>query len=171
MNSTQQTRHCILVSLGSNINKEENTALGLNQMFRCFGELSLSKVYESQSVGFSGDNFYNLVAMAHTTLGVDEVCLALKDIEQNCGRQRQAEKFSPRTLDLDLLTFDDKVCETPIILPRPEIEYNAFVLQPMADIVPDHIHPVTKKSYAQMWQDYDKTSQRLWPVEYAWSAP
>jgi len=140
-------------------------------MANCFGDLELSRVFESESVGFSGDNFYNLVVKAHTPLSVAQVCEALKAIEQECGRQRQSEKFSPRTLDLDLLTFDKVVCTHPVILPREEITYNAFVLQPMADLVPNEKHPVTQQSYAEMWQQYDKTKQHLWPVNFAWSAP
>jgi 2-amino-4-hydroxy-6-hydroxymethyldihydropteridine diphosphokinase len=159
-----------LVSLGSNINKETNTKLGLDAMAKSFSEIGISKVYESESVGFTGENFYNLVASAKTSKTVAQVCSELKQIEENCGRVRQAEKFSPRTLDLDLLTYDHLVCKQPVILPREEIVFNAFVLQPMADLVPDEIHPVTQKSYAQMWQEYDKSQQKLWPVNYDWSA-
>jgi len=61
------------------------------------------------------------------------------------------------------------VCSKPISLPREEIQYNAFVLRPMADIVPEHIHPISTKSYAQMWQAFDKSQQQLWPVPFSWS--
>ncbi|MBT1450378.1 2-amino-4-hydroxy-6-hydroxymethyldihydropteridine diphosphokinase [Glaciecola sp. XM2] len=167
MNASQQ--HCILISSGSNIDKEANTIKGLDALHHAFGELTLSPVYESQSVGFKGDNFFNLVIMAYTTKSVKQVCAILKKIEDDCGRLRQSEKFSPRTLDLDLLTFDDLVCEQPVSLPRDEITHNAFVLQPMADIAPDHVHPSTGKTYAQMWQQFDKSKQRLWAVPFAWS--
>jgi 2-amino-4-hydroxy-6-hydroxymethyldihydropteridine diphosphokinase len=164
-------KHCILVSLGSNINKQKNTQKGLNAMASYFGDMALSRVFESESVGFSGENFYNLVVKTQTAKSIDDVCAALKTIEQDCGRRRHAEKFSPRTLDLDLLTYDNVVCHEPVVLPREEIVYNAFVLQPMADLVPDDIHPITQQTYAQMWQDYDKTKQHLWPVTFAWSPP
>lgn len=163
--------HSILISLGSNIDKEENTRLGLDAMAHSFGSIELSRVFESESIGFAGDNFFNLVVKAHTSKSIGEVCDVLKTIEQNCGRLRGSEKFSPRTLDLDLLTFDNTVCTEPVTLPREEILYNAFVLQPMADLVPDEVHPVTHKNYAQMWHEYDKTKQQLWPVAYTWSAP
>nr|WP_136250432.1 2-amino-4-hydroxy-6-hydroxymethyldihydropteridine diphosphokinase [Ningiella ruwaisensis] len=164
------TKHKILVSVGSNINKEENTRLGLDGMFEQFGALSLSRVYESESVGFSGDNFFNLVVMATTSKSIQQVCDALKHIEAECGRAREAEKFSPRTLDLDLLTFDDVVCDSPVALPRDEITYNAFVLQPMADLVPHDIHPCEQKTYQTLWEAFDKTTQKLWPVPFTWSA-
>jgi 2-amino-4-hydroxy-6-hydroxymethyldihydropteridine diphosphokinase len=163
--------HSILISLGSNIDKEENTRKGLDAMAHCFGEIELSTVYESKAIGFSGNNFFNLVVKAHTDQSISQVCSLLKGIEEDCGRLRQSEKFSPRTLDLDLLTYNDTVCTKPITLPREEIVYNAFVLQPMAELVPNEIHPVTKQTYAQMWQQYDKTKQQLWPVSFTWSAP
>lgn len=163
--------HSILISLGSNIDKEINTRRGLDELANCFGELALSRVFESESVGFSGDNFYNLVVKTHTHMSIAGVCEALKAIEQACGRLRQSEKFSPRTLDLDLLTYDIEVCTEPVVLPREEITYNAFVLQPMADLVPEEIHPLTLQSYAHMWQQYDKSKQHLWPVAFTWSAP
>lgn len=164
-------KHRILISLGSNVNKEVNTRKGLDAIAICFGNIAVSSVFESQSIGFTGDNFFNLVVKAHTDMSVGQVCNLLKRIEEDCGRVRHGQKFSPRTLDLDLLTFDGVVCSEPVILPREEITYNAFVLQPMADLVPDEVHPVTQKTYAQMWQQYDKTKQQLWPIAFAWSAP
>jgi 2-amino-4-hydroxy-6-hydroxymethyldihydropteridine diphosphokinase len=162
--------HCILISLGSNIDKELNTRRGLDALFKAFGKLVLSPIYESESIGFSGDNFYNCVVLAYTDKSIAKVCEHLKAIEDDCGRTRQSAKFSPRTLDLDLLTYDSLVCNKPVSLPRDEITYNAFVLQPMADIVPEHMHPLTRQTYAYMWQMFDKSKQQLWPVTFTWSA-
>ena len=86
----------------------------------------------------------------------------------NHGRLVGAKKFSPRTLDLDLLLYDYVVCETPVTLPRAEIVNNAFVLWPLAELAPELIHPLVDKSYASLWQEYDKESQRLWPVMFEW---
>ncbi|WP_395344863.1 2-amino-4-hydroxy-6-hydroxymethyldihydropteridine diphosphokinase [Ningiella sp. W23] len=162
--------HCILISLGSNVDKEHNTKQGLDAMQKAFGALEVSSVYESQAVGFDGENFFNLVVKAFTSLSIEAVCTQLKSIEAKCGRKRSAVKFSPRTLDLDLLTYDKVVCDKPITLPREEICYNAFVLQPMAELIPNETHPVTGKCYQTMWQEYDKNKQRLWPTPFAWSA-
>jgi len=159
-------KHHILISLGSNINKEENTQNGLDALYACFDSLSLSTIYESESVGFIGNNFLNLVVSAKTNEAIPSVCKILKKIEDEHGRTRDV-KFGNRTLDLDLLTFDDVVCDTPIVLPRAEIEYNAFVLKPMAELVPNMLHPISKVSYADLWQDFKKNNpnrkQRLWP--------
>lgn len=160
--------HHILISVGSNIEKEHNTASGLNALQDVFGTLTISTIYESEPVGFAGSNFYNLVVAANTAKSIDQVCHILKQIEDDHGRIRD-KKYGNRTLDLDLLTFDLQVCEQPVVLPRAEIEYNAFVLKPMAEIVPNHIHPTTGKTYADLWQHYNNDQQRLWPSGMQWS--
>ena len=126
--------HTIYISVGSNVDKEKHTKAGLQGMYQAFGELTLSSVFESESVGFEGNNFYNLVVKASTTLSIAEVCSVLKKIEQDNKRQRGEQKFAPRTLDLDLLLYDTQVTSQPITLPRPEVLYNAFVLKPLAEI-------------------------------------
>ena len=168
--SDNSNAHVIYISVGSNIDKEKHTKAGLQGMYQVFGELQLSSVYESESVGFTGNNFYNLVVKAHTSLPVEHVCKVLKQIEQDNKRQRNDKKFSPRTLDLDLLLYDRLVIRSPIELPRPEVLYNAFVLRPLAEIAGDEIHPVVNKSYASLWQEYDKTQQHLWTITFEWSA-
>jgi 2-amino-4-hydroxy-6-hydroxymethyldihydropteridine diphosphokinase len=165
--------HQILISVGSNINKEHNTACGLQALHDSFERLLLSTVFESESVGFAGDNFLNLVVRAYTTCSIEEVCARLKAIEDEQGRTRD-KKFGNRTLDLDLLTYDNTITVKPIVLPREEIEYNAFVLRPMAEIVPEQIHPRTQKTYAHLWNEFlshsNNKHQRLWPSGFTWSA-
>lgn len=164
----QSALHAIYISVGSNIEREKHTKAGLQAMYEAFGELRLSQVYESESVGFTGHNFYNLVVKAHTQMSVEQVCRCLKDIEQQNKRQRGSEKFSPRTLDLDLLLYDALVIQQPVELPRPEVLFNAFVLKPLAEVAPDEIHPLEHKSYQQLWQEYDQSQQKLWPIEFNW---
>jgi 2-amino-4-hydroxy-6-hydroxymethyldihydropteridine diphosphokinase len=116
-------------------------------------------------VGFKGDNFLNLVAVTNTDLSLIVVQEYLKHLEMSQGRDRQQEKFSSRPIDVDILTFGDSDgSEIGITLPRPEITRNAFVLLPLAALLPEQIHPPSKRSYAELWADYDKSSQRLWPV-------
>ncbi|OFA32362.1 2-amino-4-hydroxy-6-hydroxymethyldihydropteridine diphosphokinase [Glaciecola punicea] len=169
--SDASMQHEILISVGSNVEKEHNTTLGIQAMQNSFGKLVLSTVFESESVGFNGNNFYNLVVLARTSLSIKCVCQRLKAIEDKQGRTRDI-KFGNRTLDLDLLTFDSVITSTPIKLPRGEIEYNAFVLQPMAEIVPNHIHPTTQKSYLILWSEFllhsKNKHQRLWPSGFTY---
>ncbi|GAC23164.1 MAG: 2-amino-4-hydroxy-6-hydroxymethyldihydropteridine diphosphokinase [Alteromonadaceae bacterium] len=168
--SAQAPQHTIFISVGSNINREQHISAGLDAMYAAFGELTLSSVYESKSVGFDGNNFYNLVVQADTHLPINEVVEHLKKIETENLRTRESKKFAPRTLDLDLLTYDDVIIQTPMELPRPEILYNAFVLQPLAEIAPEVEHPLANKSYFSLWQQYDKSQQQLWPIKFTWSA-
>ena len=80
----------------------------------------------------------------------------------------------PRTIDLDILTYSDEDGEHTgsdcgIVLPRPEITRNAFVLRPLAELLPEQIHRGTGVSFSQLWAGFDKTSQRLWPVLFDWT--
>ncbi|MDF0533783.1 2-amino-4-hydroxy-6-hydroxymethyldihydropteridine diphosphokinase [Shewanella yunxiaonensis] len=154
----------IYISLGSNIEPQRYLLAGLQELLTIFGDISCSPVYESESVGFKGDNFLNMVVSAHTLLPVEAVIASFKAIELQHGRLPGAKKFASRTLDLDLLLYDDLICNTPVILPRPEILTNAFVLWPLAELAPALVHPTAGKSYAQLWAEYDKSRQKLWPV-------
>ncbi len=159
----------VYVSIGSNIERERNIAAGLDGLAESFGELTLSSVFESEAVGFAGDHFYNLVAGFETGLPVGELSRELKAIEDRNGRCRQGPKFSGRTLDIDILTYDDRCGRIDgVELPRAEILFNAFVLQPLAEIAPDELHPVSGISYVDLWQAYDKQKQRLWAVDFSW---
>lgn len=157
----------VYVSIGSNINRDRNIRAGVADLRAHFGELTLSSVYESASVGFDGDNFYNLVASFETDEVVSKVTQILHEIENAHGRTREGPRFSSRTLDIDMLLYDDLVMHNgKLELPRDEITRNAFVLWPLAEIAPDLKHPVLKKTYANLWAAFDKDKQPLWPVGF-----
>ena len=155
----------VYVSIGSNIDKQKNIKSCLQELALKFSELVLSPIYESESVGFDGDNFYNLVAKFSTDLTVGELNKTLKSIEDKYGRERSGPKFSGRTLDIDILTYDNLIGDIEgVQLPRDEITKNAFVLLPMADIAGNEIHPELQVSYSRLWFFYDKDKQKLWQV-------
>ncbi|MGB0466673.1 MAG: 2-amino-4-hydroxy-6-hydroxymethyldihydropteridine diphosphokinase [Pontibacterium sp.] len=159
----------VFVSIGSNQNRTAYICAALDALQSLFGDLQLSTVYESEAVGFSGDNFYNLVAGFETRLSVGQLSRTLKAVEDDNGRCRQGPKFSGRTLDIDILTYDEQVgCCEGVQLPRDEITRNAFVLLPLSELAPTVIHPLTGQTYEQLWQAYDPLSQRLWPVDFNW---
>jgi len=160
----------IYISLGTNINRDFYLNQGLNTLQQVFGELTLSSLFESEAVGFSGSNFYNMVIGITTSLTVTEAALALRKIEFDNGREQNAKKFSPRTLDLDLLLYDDLVLDKPVQIPRDEITKNAFVLWPLAEIAAQLKHPLLQQSYQQLWQEYDQTSQQLKKHPFTWSS-
>ncbi|WP_394184718.1 2-amino-4-hydroxy-6-hydroxymethyldihydropteridine diphosphokinase [Pseudoalteromonas tetraodonis] len=156
----------IFISLGSNINKAEHIRRALVTLNKHFKNTQHSSVFESEAVGFAGNNFYNSVLAATTDMALEDVCALLKQIERDNGRKANDKKFSPRTLDLDLLFYDDVICESPAQLPRDEITKNAFVLQPLAEVAPDFYHPVAKQTIAQIWNAYNNPQQKLWKVEF-----
>lgn len=157
----------IYISLGSNIERETNTREGVKALRERFGELQLSAVYESEAVGFEGDAFYNMVIACEVSEGVHAANRALREIEDANGRDRNGPKFSSRTLDLDLLLYDDLVInEQGLKLPREEILHNAFVLWPLAEIAPELTHPEAGKTYAELWQAFDKGRENLKPIAF-----
>ncbi|MCO1333480.1 2-amino-4-hydroxy-6-hydroxymethyldihydropteridine diphosphokinase [Microbulbifer sp. OS29] len=159
----------VYLSLGSNINRAQHIRAALNALVEKFGELEVSRVFESEAVGFQGDNFYNLVVGLQTDLPVGQLALSLRGIEDANGRLRSGPKFSARTLDIDILTYDNLTGTIDgVKLPRGEIVKNAFVLQPLAEIAPQAVHSVEQKTYRQLWDEYDQASQKLWPVEFIW---
>lgn len=158
----------IYISLGSNIDREANTRSGIKALRQAFGELTLSSVYESEAVGFEGDAFYNMVIGCDTVLDVYAANNVLAEIEDAHGRDRSGPRFSSRTLDLDLLLYNDLVSnENGLKLPRDEILKNAFVLWPLAELAPELVHPQTKKTCSMLWLDFDKCKENIRPVDFA----
>lgn len=158
----------VYLGIGSNVERYRHVGIALDTLQDWFGELDISPVYESEPVGFTGSNFLNLVVGFNTALPVAELSRRLKQLELDCGRHPDAPRFSPRTLDLDILTYGD--CAEPVAgveLPREEILKNAFVLRPLAEVAPGALHPVCGECYGQLWLDY-ATDQKLWPVDFTW---
>ncbi|MBQ4813550.1 2-amino-4-hydroxy-6-hydroxymethyldihydropteridine diphosphokinase [Pseudoalteromonas luteoviolacea] len=155
----------IYISIGSNVDRERHFKNGLTALIEHFPDYVHSNVYESEPVGFSGRNFFNSVFAAKTTKSVEQVCQILKQIEQDNGRTRSDKKFSPRTLDLDLLMYDGMICDKPAQLPRDEIIKNAFVLLPLSEVAAEVVHPVVGEKINAIWQNYHNPSQKLWKVE------
>ena len=158
----------VYISIGSNVDRERYVTAALDALIQWFGELDISPVYESESVGFNGSPFLNLVVGVDTALSVGELSRRFKQLEADNGRRRDAPKFGARTLDLDILTYGDRVgIVDGVELPRGEILKNAFVLQPFADIAPEAVHPTTGQRYRELWRDY-RSDQKLWPVPFTW---
>lgn len=161
----------VYVSVGTNIDRERHIRAAVAELRSAFGPLTLSAVYESEAVGFDGDAFYNMVIGFATDREVEEVAAQLRAVEDRHGRDRSGPRFSSRTLDLDLLLYDDLVTGPGgLDVPRGEITRNAFVLQPLAEIAPDVCHPVLNRPMCELWSAFDKDKQRLWPIPFDFEA-
>jgi 2-amino-4-hydroxy-6-hydroxymethyldihydropteridine diphosphokinase len=150
----------VYVSIGSNINREENIRGALQELDSVFGPLICSSVYETEAIGFEGDAFYNLVVGFDTDLSVDELKREFDRIEKQYGRTAASRRFAPRTLDLDLLLYGDMVDTSGTHdIPRKEISEYAFVLLPLSEIAGDLKHPSTGERFADMWSRFTKDQQ------------
>jgi len=157
----------VYISLGSNIEREANTRAGVAALQAEFGDCLLSSVYESEAVGFEGDVFYNMVVVFQTEQDVQQVADKLHQIENEHGRNRNSPKFSSRTLDLDLLLYDDQIInKNGLQIPRDEILKYAFVLWPLAEVAPDLLHPQEGAAYADLWRAFDRSKENLKPVVF-----
>ena len=156
------------VSVGSNVDREHHVDRAIDALRERFGELQISSVYESEPVGFEGDPFFNLVVAFDTDVDAHRIVAVLREIEDACGRERNAERFSPRTMDLDLLMLDDLVMhDRGIVLPREEIDSQAFVLCPLAEIAGERRHPVNGETLSSMWSRFDASEAGLRKVRLA----
>ena len=155
----------VYLSLGSNIEPLRHLRAAIATLRARYGKLQISSVYESPAVGFSGDNFYNLVLGLQTEESPQVLNRTLHFIEQQEGRARSAEKFSARTLDIDLILYDDLCLDAEgVRVPRQEILRYAFVLCPLAEIAPQLRHPQTGQTFAEIWATFDHAQQPIWKV-------
>ncbi len=156
----------VLLGLGSNHEREKHLSAGLEALDQLLSAMRCSPVFESEAVGYRGANFYNLVVTGLCDLPLAELDRRLKAIEADNGRYAPDRKGLP--LDIDVLSYGEQVGEVDgLLLPRPEILRNAFVLWPLALLVPERLHPGEGRSFAALWSAMH-TEQRLWPVPFAW---
>jgi len=149
----------VFLSLGSNIDPGRHIPAALEDLRNLFGPLRLSSLYETAAVGFDGPPFHNLIVVFHSDRDARDIAKLLRDIEERHGRSRTSQKFSSRTLDVDLILYGDTVLDEPNLrLPRDEITRYAFVLEPLAEIAPDLRHPVIGATYRELWADFKQAS-------------
>lgn len=156
----------VFVSVGSNVEAEENVRRAMAALSERFGNVERSTVYRCPAEGFDGDDFLNLVVRFCSDRDVFDISQQLHEIEDACGRVRDGRKFAPRTMDLDLLLFGDLVSRSDgLELPREEVLEYAFVLGPLAEIAGERVHPVTGRRFSTHWEQFPAARKNLEPVE------
>lgn len=169
------TVHQVWLGIGSNIERDFHIRATVDALTEHFTEVRLSYIYEIEAAGFAGPPFYNLVAWIETTMPLNELQQWCKAVEQRLGRVVSAERFSSKTIDIDILLFDNLVAEataTTPKLPRGELLTSAFVLAPMAELVPYMLHPQSGKSYRQHWFEFKANNDDTGIIDivpYSWS--
>ncbi|MFS2160627.1 2-amino-4-hydroxy-6-hydroxymethyldihydropteridine diphosphokinase [Pseudomonas sp. Pseusp122] len=156
----------IYLGLGSNIDREKHLIAGLEALDGFVSQMTCSPVFESHPVGIKSGPFFNLVVTGLTDLPLMELDRRLKFIEADNGRYAPDRKGLP--LDIDVLLYGELVGNFDgLILPRAEILKNAFVLQPLALIAPDVLHPGAGIAFSRLWGEA-QIDQQLWPVAFEW---
>jgi 2-amino-4-hydroxy-6-hydroxymethyldihydropteridine diphosphokinase len=156
----------IYLGLGSNIDREKHLIAGLEALDGFVSQMTCSAVFESHPVGIKSGPFFNLVVTGLTDLPLMELDRRLKFIEADNGRYAPDRKGLP--LDIDVLLYGEQVGNFDgLILPRAEILKNAFVLQPLALIAPDRLHPGVNIAFSTLSSEA-QIDQQLWPVAFEW---
>lgn len=152
----------VYIAAGSNIEPERHLAMAVRELERQFPGVRFSPWYRNRAVGFAGEDFINFVAGFATELPVGELLARLHAIEALCGRPREAPRWAPRSMDLDVLLYGDLVCQEPHLkLPRPDLLKRPYMLGPLADLAPDLVHPTERQSIGELWRRFDRAAHPL----------
>lgn len=156
----------VYIAAGSNTDPLVKLTSAIAMLRESWPDIFFSRAFRNAAAGFEGADFINLAAGFTTGASLSSVLERLHGIERACGRERDAPKWAPRAMDLDVLLFGDLVGEFPgARLPRPDLLKRAYMLGPMAEIAAEVRHPATGLTLGEHWKRFDRAAHPLHPVE------
>ncbi len=164
--SYNPNHHEVYISLGSNVgDRVDNCRKAISAVNSCEDCVveAQSSLYETEPVDMEGaDWFVNGVVSVETSLEPETFLVTLQAIERAMGRSPEHARFSPRTLDLDLLFFDERIVRTKDLqLPHPRLHERRFVLRPLCDIAPELVHPILRKTVRSLLTNLEDGEQKV----------
>jgi len=148
--------HRTYLSLGSNIEPEKYLSKAIQSLGEHGRVVQVSSAWETRAVGSDGPNFLNACALFLTKLGAYDLKeQTIRQIEAELGRVRTADKNSPRTIDIDIVLVDDKPLNV-------EFWDYVFVVVPLAELLPDFIHPIKREKLSQV---ADEVRKQTWMIK------
>ncbi len=151
--------HDVYLSLGTNLGKkEENILQALKYINERVGiVLAYSAFYITEPVGFESENkFVNAACIVLTELSPLDLLAVTQQIEKDMGREMKSvnQSYTDRIIDLDILLYDDLILkEEELVLPHPHLHERLFVLDPLAELAGDYVHPIFNKSIAELREE------------------
>jgi 2-amino-4-hydroxy-6-hydroxymethyldihydropteridine diphosphokinase len=143
------------IGLGSNIGDKQGFCLKALELLGRAGRVKrVSSYYCTEPVGYRAqEDFINAVCELETSLSPEQLLAACRAVEDELGRRRSL-RWGPRTIDLDILLYGDRVVETPgLTIPHPFLASRGFVLIPLCEIAPQVVHPIFKKTADLLLQE------------------
>ena len=145
----------VYLGLGSNMgNRDEKLDRVLDLLGQRLKLEKISSVYDTDPVGNTDQpRFLNMVCQVYSRLDPTALLALAKGIERKMGRP-PGKSNTPRPIDIDILLYDEQVVDTPeLVIPHPRMTERAFVLIPLAEVAPDAVHPVSKKTIKELLKD------------------